>query len=184
MARKQTERVVFFTLLFASIGALWRRYFGSGQAGPRFIKYVVLVLAVGLMYLCKGIFDLHSWRMYVVIVSFAYFWARSHGDYFHVYDTSPDEGRIKWIDWVLEKLYGKEGYYNFKGNVTGLWLRYTATAVLVACCIPNVYFVLAGVLVTLSYIIFGKSSRPTEYAEYLAGALVFGLLYLCLPFNH
>lgn len=173
-----------FLILFSAVGAGFRRWFGGGfgKLGDisRFWKYLVLALIVLSMYYVKGLLDWQDWRMYAVIVAFAYHWARSHGDYFYVYDTGKDEGRIKWIDWVLRLLYGKDGYYNFKGNCTGLLLRYTSTACLVAFALPNPWFICAGVLTTLSYVVTGKMERPTEKAEWLAGALNFGLLYLCL----
>lgn len=114
------------------------------------------------------------------MIAFAIHWALSHGDYYQVLDTSKDKGRIKWIDWVLRRLYGEDGYYNFKGNVTGLFLRYTGSACVVALCLPNAWFIVSGILTTLAYIVTGKMERPTEKAEWLAGALNFGLLYLCI----
>lgn len=168
--------------IFAILGALWRRWFGGGfgKAGliTRFWKYLVLALIVLAMYYVKKILDWYNLHMYAVMVSFAIHWALGHGDYYRVYDTSPDEGRIRWIDWTLRMLYGKDNYYNLKGNVTGLLLRYTSTACLVSLCLWNPWFLLAGPLTTLSYVVTGKIS--TMAGEYLAGALNFALLYLCL----
>ena len=170
--------------LFAVLGAWHRRWFGGGfkkwLPDSRFWKYLILALIVLAMYYTKSILDWENWRMYATIFAFMYHWSRSHGDYFYVYDTSKDEGRIKWIDWVLKKLYGVDGYYNFKGNCTGLLLRYTSTACVVALCIPNAWFICAGFLTTLAYVITGKMKYPTNKAEYLSGALNFGLLYLCI----
>ena len=169
---------------FIVAGAFWRRWFGGGfgKLGDitRGWKYLLLAAIVLAMYYTKGLLDWTDWRMYAVIASFMYHWSRSHGDYFYVYDTGKDEGRIKWIDYVLRLLYGKDGYYNFKGNITGLLLRYTSTACIVAVCIPNAWFVLAGPLTVLAYIITGKFKKPIVWAEFLSGALNFGLLYLCL----
>lgn len=181
---EQQKKQALYLVLFAVLGAGFRRWFGGGfgKLGDitRFWKYLVLALIVLSMYYVKGLLDWQDWRMYAVIVAFAYHWARSHGDYFYVYDTGKDEGRIWWIDQVLRLLYGEDGYYNFKGNVTGLFLRYTSTACLVALALPNPWFICAGVLTTLSYVVTGKMERPTEKAEWLAGALNFGLLYLCI----
>lgn len=178
------KRTNLWLIPFALIGACWRRWYGSGfgKLGDitRFWKYLVLALIVLSMYFVKGLLDWHDWRIYAVFASFAYHWARSHGDYFFVYSTEPDEGRIKWIDWVLRTIYGEGNYYNFKGNVTGLFLRYTATACLVSIAIPNAYFAFAGVLTTLSYVVTGRMKYSTNWAEWLAGALNFGLLYVCL----
>lgn len=168
---------------FLVAGAFWRRWYGGGfgKLGDmsRFWKYLVLVTIVLSMYYIKTEY-VYPKNVFLSIVAFACHWARSHGDYFYVYDTGKDEGRIKWIDYVLRLLYGKDGYYNFKGNVTGLLLRYTSTACLVALCIPNAWFVLAGPLTVLAYIVTGKLPKPIVWAEFLSGALNFGLLYLCL----
>ena len=173
-------------VIFSILGAFWRRWFGGGfgKAGliTRFWKYLVLAGVVVGMYFVKGLLDWHDWRMYAVIAAFAYHWSRSHGDYFFVYSTAPDEGRIKWIDWVLRKLYGEGNYYNFKGNVTGLFCRYTSTSCLVAFCIPNVYFIFAGLLTAGVYALTGKMKRPIVIAEFLSGLVNFALLYLCLIF--
>lgn len=173
-------------VIFSILGAFWRRWFGGGfgKAGliTRFWKYLVLAGVVVGMYFVKGLLDWHDWRMYAVIAAFAYHWSRSHGDYFFVYSTAPDEGRIKWIDWVLRKLYGEGNYYNFKGNVTGLFLRYTSTACLVALCLPCTYFVFAGLLTAGIYALTGKMKRPIVIAEFLSGLVNFALLYLCLIF--
>ena len=121
-----------------------------------------------------------DYTTWLVIIAFAIHWAVGHGDYFYLLDTGKDEGRIKWIDWVLRKIYGEGNYYNFKGNCMGMFLRYTSTAILVALCIPNVWFVFAGLLTVLAYIITCRLPKPIVWAELLSGALNFGLLYLCL----
>ena len=110
----------------------------------RALKYAVLFALVFWAYASLKILNWSDWRPYAVAAAFAYHWARSHGDYFYVYDTGKDEGRIKWIDWLLKVIYGEGNYYNFKGNVTGLFIRYTSTACLVALCLPCPYFVFAG----------------------------------------
>lgn len=169
---------------FLVAGAFWRRWFGGGFGKfgdiTRGWKYLILAAIVLAIYYINILLDWTDWRMYAVIASFMYHWSRSHGDYFYVYDTGKDEGRIKWIDYVLRLLYGKDGYYNFKGNVTGLLLRYTSTACLVALCIPNAWFIIAGPLTVLAYIVTGKLPKPIVWAEFLSGALNFGLLYLCI----
>lgn len=171
-------------LFFGAAGALWRRWYGGGfgKAGlvTRFWKYLVLAVVVCAMYFARGLFDWRNWRMYAVIGAVAYHWARTHHDYYFVYSTEPDEGRIRWIDWVLGKLYGENGYFNFKGNVTGLFLRYTATACVVCVVLPDWRFVFAGVLTTLSYVVTGRMKYSTNWAEWIAGAMNFGLLYFCI----
>ena len=173
-------------LFFCAVGAVWRRWYGGGfgKVGmiARFWKYVVLIVICFTMYWATDPYCTFwaNWRTYAVICAFAYHWARSHGDYFFVHSTEPDEGRIRWIDWILRKIYGEGNYYNFKGNVTGLLLRYTATACIVCIAIPSPYFAFAGLLTALSYALTGKMYAATNNAEYLAGALNFGLLYLCI----
>ena len=170
--------------LFMLAGGAWRRLYGGGfgKLGDitRFWKYLVLAIIVLSMYYVKNLLDWQNWRMYAVIASFMYHWSRSHGDYFYVYDTGKDEGRIRWIDWALRRIYGKGNYYCFKGNVTGLVLRYGSTSCLVALCLGNPLFCLSGLLTPLSYVITGKMENPTNKAEFLAGALNFALFYLCL----
>ena len=171
-------------IMFMLLGALWRRWFGGGLGTlgnvTRIWKYIVLWLFVLGMYYAQGKFRSTNWNMYAVLVLFAIHWALSHGDYYQLLSTAVDQGRIKWIDWTLEKLYGKDGYYNFKGNCTGMLLRYTSTALLVAVALPNAWFLLAGPLTLFAYLVFCKVERPQDRAEYLAGALNFGLLYICI----
>ena len=175
---------MIFLPLFMAAGAVWRRWFGGGfgKAGlvTRFWKYLALAAVVFAMYFARGLFDWQYWRMYAVAAAFAYHWARTHHDCYIVYSTEPDEGRIRWIDWVLRILYGENGYFNFKGNVTGLFLRYTATACVVCIALPDWRFVFAGLCTTLSYVVTGRMKYSTNWAEWLAGALNFGLLYLCI----
>lgn len=174
---------MIFLPFFMIAGAFWRRWYGGGfgKAGKitRFFKYAALVSICFAMYLVKTEY-VYPKNVYLSIVAFAFHWAEGHGDYFFVWDTGKDEGRIWWIDWALRGIYGKNGYYNFKGNVTGLCLRYGSTACLVAVCIPNPLFILSGLLTPLAYVITGKMENPTNKAEFLAGALNFALFYLCL----
>ena len=79
-------------------------------------------------------------------------------------------------------IYGEGNYYNFKGNVNGLFFRYTGTACIVAICIPDVYFVFAGLFTAGVYAITGKMKNPIVIAEFLSGLVNFALLYLCLIF--
>ena len=171
-------------VIFSILGAFWRRWFGGGFGRfgdiTRLFKYIALAGIGAAMYYAAGKFDVKNGRMYAVMIAFAIHWAVGHGDYFYVYDTEADEARIKWIDWVLRKIYGENGYYNFKGNVTGMFLRYTSTAILVSVCLPNAWFILAGALTALVYALLGKSDKAIPYSEYLSGAVNFVLLYLCI----
>lgn len=108
------------------------------------------------------------------------------GDYFKVNDTSKDEARSKWVDWFLQKIFGKDGYYHFWGNVTGLFLGYTAPAIGCAYFIGNWWFSIAGFLVALTYGSMGKifpNKCYTKYAEYMSGFLVFALLTICILYE-
>ena len=182
--KTEQKKQWFWLILFVMLGSWFRRLFGGGfgKLGliTRFWKYLILALIVLLMYYVKGLLYWNEWRIYAGIASFSIHWAVGHGDYFFVYSTVPDEGRIKWIDWILRKWYGEGNYYGLKGNLTGLLLRYSATACLVSVCIPSLWFLLAGVLTTLAYFATGKLKNPTQKAEWLAGGLNFGLLYLCI----
>ena len=173
-------------IIFSILGAFWRRWFGGGFGRfgdvTRALKYAVLFALVFWAYASLKILSWSDWRPYAVAVAFAIHWAIGHGDYFYVYDTEADEGRIKWIDLVLRLLYGEGKYYNFKGNVTGLFLRYTSTACLVALCLPCHYFVFAGLLTAGVYALTGKMKNPIVMAEFLSGLVNFALLYLCLIF--
>jgi hypothetical protein len=171
-------------IMFIIIGAFWRRWFGGGLGRlgdvTRFWKYLLLFQLVLGMFYYLNLLTFTEWRVYGVMIAFAIHWALSHGDYYQVLDKGKDEGRVKWIDWVLRRLYGENGYYNFKGNVTGLVLRYTSTACLVAVCLPNAWFILAGPATALCYAVMCKLPRPQDRAEYLSGAVNFGLLYYCI----
>lgn len=187
MSMKNKQKTISILTGFMAIGALWRRWFGGGfgKLGDitRFWKYLILAAIVLAMYYIKSLLDWNDWRMYAIIASFMYHWARSHHDWFYVWHTNPDQGCIKWIDWVLRHIFPENMYYGFWWNVTGLFLRYTSTACIVALCIPNAWFVIAGLLTTLCYVATGKvgtGKTPVQCAEYLAGAANFGLLYWCI----
>lgn len=170
--------------LFAAIGGFFRAWFGgSFKHVSRGWKYLLLIVTVIGMYWSKGLLDWYNWRMYAVIAAFAYHWAKGHGDYFKVNDTSVDEARIKWIDWILQKIYGKGNYYDFKGNVTGMLIRYTSTSILVAAAVPSYWAIAMGPAVAISYGLMGKlfpNGYYTKYAEIMAGALCFSILWIIL----
>lgn len=181
--------------LFVSIGAFWRAWFG-GSFGYcwRWVKYIVCFAIVLAMYWSKGLLNykeiltswkycVDNWRIFAVCLSFIYHFARSHGDYFKVNNTDPDEARIKWIDFLLQKIYGKGNYYNWRGNVTGLFFRYTSTACLVAVAVPSIWAISMGPVVAMSYGLIGKffpKSYYTKWAEYIGGGSCFGILWGCV----
>lgn len=170
--------------LFSFLGAFFRRWFGGGFGRfgelSRFFKYLVLASIVLFMFWSKGILDFQNWRIYGTIVSFSIHWAIGHGDYFYLLDTRKDEARIKWIDYLLRKIYGEGKYYNFKGNCSGMFLRYTSSAVLVSFFVLNGCFCFSGLLTLLSYVVTCKMRTPIVLAEFISGFVNFGMLYLCL----
>ena len=156
------------SVFFFLVGAFWRAWFGGGISAtpiwdaPRIIKYVALVLTVAAMYYAAGYAAFwDDWRFWAAQAAFLMFWAKGHGDYFIVNSCAPDEGRIKWV----KKMYGEGNYYNFKGNVTGMFLRYTAPAVLVALAVPNVWFLTAGFFVAGIYGGCGKLLPTAWYTK-------------------
>lgn len=169
----------------AILGAFWRAWFGGSWDCSRFWKYLALFcFEMAVLILCGHSYT--DYNTYGIVVAFAVFWAVGHGDYFIVNDTSPDEARIKWIDWCLRKIYGEGNYYNFKGNVIGMFLRYTVYAIPVAILMESVLFVLAGTLVAIAYGACGKlfpDKWYTKISEFTAGALVFSLQYVCLLYG-
>ena len=177
---------IVFVPLFMLAGGAWRRWFGGGfkkyLPDSRFWKYLVLIIVCFTMYyLADPYFTFwRDWRTYATIAAFAYHWARAIGDWIFVYDPNPDPVRIKWINWVLRHIFDEEQYYTFWWNVTGLFIRFTSTACLVCLCLPSAWFICAGFLTAFSYAVTGKMEKPTDKAEWLAGALNFGLLYLCI----
>lgn len=174
----------WWAALIAVFGGFWRRWFGGGFIDcPRFIKYIVGIAVVLGMYYLKGILDYYDWHMWAACITFMYHWAMSHGDYFWVTSHHVHEARVKWIDWILQKIYGKGNYYNFKGNVTGLFIRYTFTATLVAIAINNCWAITMGPVVTFWYALMGKlfpQLNYTKITEVLSGASCYTILWFCL----
>lgn len=170
------------SLIYALFCGCWRRWFGGGfdkLPDNRFLQHIIgftgACVALGL---CG-----YHWIQIVFagLVLQGLFWARSHGDYFFVTSTEKDEGRVKWIDSVLRKIYGEGGYYNFKGNATGMLLRYEAPSILISLILFNFWFLLAGLSVTACYCVCGLlfPKKPyTSYSEYLAGFITGILLTL------
>lgn len=167
-------------------GAFWRRWLGTSTKISRFFKILVLYVFCFICYFYLDLLDysVKSWIVFAWVSTwFMLFWNMSHGDYFGVNDTSQDEARLKWVDWLLKKIYGEGNYYNFKGNVTGMFIRYTVPAVLCCLLMPHHWFCLGGLIAAFCYGLCGKlfpKKAYTEYAEYMTGALSFGLFFVCL----
>lgn len=193
--KKNTK--ILYGLLFGIIGGFHRSWFG-GSFGYcwRWVKYIVLFAIVLCMYWskgllnCQGMFDswqwcIDNWRILGVCISFAIHWAWSHGAWYNYWDNTPfAEDRkpllVKFVMWLCGS---PEKSRTFWGNWLSMTVRYTITAILVAISIPSWWFLLAGVLVGVSYAIpawFNKKGYYTKWGEILAGLSNFALLYFCL----
>lgn len=170
--------------LYFVMGLLWRRWFGGGFGRfgdvSRFFKYAVLLLIVLSMYWFKGCLDWRSCRMYGVIVFFMVYWAIGHGTWFVYWDRSDSgEGRLPLIDKIVWFCIGIDESRTFWGNAFGMFVRYTLTAIPVGLCVPSLWFMLSGVIVSLCYVPAGYK-KNTHIGELLAGGSVFLLLCACL----
>ena len=180
--------IIAYTLLFGLIGSFWRAWFGGSFFKiSRIWQIVVLTIIVAAMYFTASRWPTNYTEYGYMLWSYLWFmrfWNHTHGDYFFVNDTSKDEGRSKWVDWCLRQIYGVDGYYNFKGNVTGLFLGYTVPATLATVLVqPHWYFILGGFVIAFVYGLMGKlfPNKPyTKYAEYIGGALCFMLYYITM----
>jgi len=141
-------------IIYSLFEGVWRSCFGNDGWDLPILKYRFVQHIIGFaVTLCFLLYMGYHWVQTCLfgVVLQGLMWSRSHGDYFSIFSTAPDEGRIKWIDWVLKKIYGKGGYYNFKGNFTGMLLRYTAPAILLSIIILDPYLWLCGPVVPVVY---------------------------------
>lgn len=180
---KKNTKNFLYTIIFAIIGGFHRRWFGGGfgKLGDitRLFKYIILALIVFSMYYLKDILDWQDWCMYVVLISFAIHWAVGHGTWYCFWDKSNSaEGRLPMIDKIVWFCIGKNESRTFWGNFFGMFVRYTLTAIPVAF-LTSWWFLTAGLITAVCYIPAGLK-KDTRIGEYLAGALNFALLYLCI----
>lgn len=169
-------------LIFGIIGLFWRAWFGgSFKDISRIYKILVLLIIFISMYLSKGYYLFYKdYNFYLAFTFFMLFWNHSHGDYFKVNDISKDEPRTWIVDKILQLIYGKDNYYNYWGNVTGLFIGYTFYSLLTSIFIKNIIFSFTGLIVSLSYGMMGRlfpNKWYTKYAECLSGFLSFLLIY-------
>jgi len=169
--------MAYWTLLFGFIMAIIRRWLGGGFYDcHRIYKNIVYVATLIAMYICAGSFP----KTWIQAACFLWtigwcvrFFNHTHGDYFILDDTKPDEGRSWWIDKVLQLLFGKGNYYNFAGNFVGLMLGYLVPAIFASITMPHHFFWLAGITTPLSYLIceftLKFTGHTTRYAEYGSG---------------
>lgn len=181
--------MAYWALIFTFIGALFRRFLGTsvywnGKKIHRFFKLVLLAVLCVAMYWARGDFP-KTWTAFLCM-AWAIGWtirynSHTHGDYWILDDTSPDEGRSWWVDKVLQKIFGKGKYYNFAGNFIGLTLGYLVPALMASILMPHHWFWLAGFTAPIGYTLcelaLGRNGN-TEYAEYVNGAMMFLLFFL------
>lgn len=182
--------MAYWTLLFFILGGFFRRILGrtfkiKGVKIPRFWKLVVLVLICICMYAVKGVLqkDLKSCLcMAWAIGWFIRYNSHTHGDYYYLEDTKPDEARSLLVDKVLQLLFGKGKYYNFNGNFVGLTLGYLLPAVMSSLTMGSHWFWLAGFTTPIGYLFCEETLKftkhETSYAECLNGAVMFLLFFL------
>lgn len=179
----------YFALLFLILGALFRRMLGTSVYIGKFkihriYKLILLVLLCLAMYWAGGSFPT-DWKGWLFMV-WAIGWTvrynnHTHGDYFWVDSTEPDEERSFWVGKVLKLIFGKGKYYNFAGNFVGLMLGYLVPALLASITMPHHYFWVAGFTAPIGYTLcelaLGRNGS-TVYAEFFNGACMFLLFYL------
>lgn len=181
--------MAYWTLLFFILGALYRRMLGTqfyiGKVKiHRVVKLIILALLCMLMYFVGGSFprDIMGW----CCMAWAIGWmirynSHTHGDYYILDDTNPDEERSWWVGKVLKLIFGKGKYYNFAGNFIGLTLGYLVPALLASITMPHNYFWVAGFTAPIGYTLcelaLGRNGS-TEKAEYFNGAMMFLLFFL------
>ena len=184
--------MAYYTLFFFILGGFFRRILGrtlkiKGIEIHRFYKLVFLTLICMLMYFIKGVFPTgwKSWLCAIWVIGWMIrYHSHTHGDYFHIEDTNPDEARSWWVDKILQLLFGKGKYYNFNGNFVGLTLGYLLPAIMASIFMSNHWFWLAGFTTPLGYVFCEETLKftkhETSYAECLNGAITFALFFVNL----
>jgi len=179
--------MAYLTLLFGTLMAFMRRWLGGGFVKcHRIYKNIVYVGLLILMYVCAGAFP-NTWTkalcaLWTIGWCIRYF-NHTHGDYYILDDTRPDEERSFWVGKVLKLIFGKGKYYNFAGNFVGLTLGYLVPALLASITMPHHWFWVAGFTAPVGYTLcelaIGKNG-DTEYAEYFNGFFMGSLFFLNL----
>ena len=177
----------FLTLFWGLMMAAERRWLGGGLwKVSRIWKNIAYVGMLVGMYLTSGRVPT-TWLQFAamawVIAWMVRFWNHTHGDYYDLESTKPDEERSWWVGKVLKAIFGKGKYYNFVGNFIGLTLGYLVPAVFASIFMPQHWFWVAGFAMPLSYVAcriwMGKLANP-EYAEWAGGFLTGVIFYLNL----
>lgn len=185
---------IYLLFVFSIIGAFYRRFLGQTYKHfGRAVKIVILaLLSILMIHLTQNISivlksGLKCVLQYVLAITFFIITIiRSHGDYFFMFDKNVDEGRNKIVDWLLQKIFGKDNYYNFFGNFVGLFLTRVLWCFLCSLCMPKPYFIFFAIAYPLSYAIAQGITKPNgeehyiSASEYTVGFCYFGLFYLSL----
>lgn len=173
---------LFYTLFEAG----WRRAFGSGNFN-RFVLHIINILATGFVLWC---YDISWWQIVPATLVFEFwYFSVGHGPAFDISRDYPPSGEMiarykkyfwnKWCEFLVPVQYWYEFGYDF------LWMffRYELPAIVISVLTLNIWFLFAGLAVTLIYSICwsfhdrGKIKHPTEWAEIFTG-LVSGFLLL------
>lgn len=183
--------MAYWSLFFFILGGLFRRCLGTQFYIGKFkisrvYKLIFLGLVLSLMYKIKNVFP-SNWKEWL-FMAWAIGWAirynsHTHGDYYILDETKPDEERSFWVGKVLKLIFGKGKYYNFAGNFVGLTLGYLIPALLASITMPHHYFWIAGFTAPVGYTLcelaLGRNGS-TSKAEYFNGAMMFLIFFLNL----
>jgi len=180
--------MAYFTLLFGFVMAVMRRWLGGGFFKCyRIYKNIVYVSILVLMYVCAKQFPSNLKETLCFLWTIGWmirFYNHTHGDYFWLDSTEPDEERSWWVGKVLKLIYGKGKYYNFAGNFLGLMLGYLVPAILASITMPTHWFWLAGIATPCSYVIceftLQFTGRKMNFSEYLSGFTTGIIFFLSL----
>ena len=180
--------MAYWTMIFGLLMAIQRRWLGGGiYKCHRIYKNISYVTLMILMYVCAGAFP-KTWKealFFLWTIGWCIrFFNHTHGDYFILDETKPDEERSPWVGKVLKLIFGKGKYYNFAGNFVGLTLGYLVPAILASLTMPSHWFWAAGFAVPASYAIceftLKFTGRSTNFAEYLGGFCMGVIFFLNL----
>lgn len=186
--------MAYWALLYTIVGGIFRRILGQtfkikGVKIPRFYKLIVLVVLLMSMYIVTGRFpcwkDWQGWLCMAWSIGWIIrFNSHTHGDYWILDSTEPDEERSWWVGKVLKLIFGEKGYYNFEGNFVGLTLGYLAPALFASITMPQNWFWIAAFTTSVGYLICEMTlkftGRRTQMAEYANGATQFLIFFVNL----
>lgn len=178
---------IYLLFIYSIIFGFWRRAYGT--SGHRALETVLLFLIVLLMTFtshnipaCTIGFVILAFRLIFFYISISH----GHHDYYDIFHKGKDDARNKVVDWILQKLFGKDNYYNFFGNFVGLFLTRILWTTLASLCMPKPYFVFFALAYPLSYALAQGITKPngedrtTSASEYTVGFMYGFLFYLSM----